>query len=109
MTVRRIARDSRLAPALPTVRYACHRPEATLLYELVDRHNPAFLAALEQDGRRLPTFMQQEFDGLSVPFPLRFLLATEPAAVTAVLGIVYRAIATSSRAWRPWCRGPGPT
>ena len=31
---------------------------------------------------------------LSVPFPLRFLFATEPAAVTAVLGIVYRAIST---------------
>ena len=30
---------------------------------------------------------------LSVPFPLRFLFATEPAALTAVLGIVYRAIA----------------
>ena len=31
---------------------------------------------------------------LNVPFPLRFLFATEPAAVTAVLGIVYRAIST---------------
>jgi len=31
---------------------------------------------------------------LSVPFPLRFLFATEPAALTAVLGIVYRAIST---------------
>ena len=30
---------------------------------------------------------------LSVPFPLRFLFATEPTALTAVLGIVYRAIA----------------
>lgn len=32
---------------------------------------------------------------LSVPFPLRFLFATEPAALTAVLGIVYRAIAVT--------------
>ena len=30
---------------------------------------------------------------LSVPFPLRFLFATEPEALSAVLGIVYRAIA----------------
>ena len=29
---------------------------------------------------------------LSVLFPLRFLFATEPEALTAVLGIVYRAI-----------------
>ena len=31
---------------------------------------------------------------LSVPFALRFLFATEPAAMGRVLGIVYRAIAT---------------
>ncbi|MEO8445776.1 MAG: transposase, partial [Gammaproteobacteria bacterium] len=141
----------------PSARYTRHRPEATLLHELVDQHYPPFLAALEQDGRMLPNFVQQEFEAylkcgllehgflrvrcsechaerlvafsckrrgfcpscgerrmvetaallvdevlprqplrqwvLSVPFPLRFLLATEPAAVTVVLGIVYRAIA----------------
>ena len=131
------------APGLPaslaTARYARHRPEATLLYELVDPHYPPFLAALERDGRTLPTFVQQEFAAyltcgrlehgflrvcctqchagrlvetaallvdeilprqplrqwvLSVPFPLRFLFGTEPAAVTAVLGIVYRAMST---------------
>jgi len=31
---------------------------------------------------------------LSVPFPLRFLLASQPAVMGKVLGIVYRAIAT---------------
>ncbi len=31
---------------------------------------------------------------LSVPFPLRFLFANNPAAMTAALGIVYRTIAT---------------
>ena len=30
---------------------------------------------------------------LSVPFPLRFLLAREPQAMRSVLGIVYRTIA----------------
>jgi hypothetical protein len=30
---------------------------------------------------------------LSVPFPLRYLFATDPAAMGAVLGIVCRAIA----------------
>jgi len=156
--VRRIERDSRLPAGLPTACYERHRPEATLLYELVDQHYPAFLAALEQAGRPLPTFVQQELAAyltcgrlehgflrarctqcpaerlvafsckrrgfcpscgarrmvetaallvdevlprqplrqwvLSVPFPLRFLFATEPAAVTAVLGIVYRAMST---------------
>jgi hypothetical protein len=139
-------------------RYERHRAETTLLYELVDQHYPAFVAALEQDGRTLPAYVQQEFAAylkcgrlehgflrvrctqchaerlvafsckrrgfcpscgarrmvetaallvdevlprqplrqwvLSVPFPLRFLFATEPAALTAVLRIVYRAIAT---------------
>ena len=31
---------------------------------------------------------------LSVPFPLRFLFARDPAVMGKVLGIVYRAIAT---------------
>jgi len=31
---------------------------------------------------------------LSVPFPLRFLFASQPAIMGKVLGIVYRAIAT---------------
>jgi len=31
---------------------------------------------------------------LSVPFPLRFLFANDPAAMTAALGIVYRTIGT---------------
>ena len=44
--------------ALAPARYARHRPEATLLYELVEQHYPAFLATLERDGRSLPTFVQ---------------------------------------------------
>ena len=31
---------------------------------------------------------------LSVPFPLRFLIASQPAVMAKALGIVYRAIAT---------------
>jgi len=31
---------------------------------------------------------------LSVPFPLRFLFASNPKAMSGVLGIVYRAIST---------------
>jgi len=33
---------------------------------------------------------------LSFPFPLRFLFASNPKAMTGVLGIVYRAIGTGS-------------
>ena len=40
------------AAALPTARYARHRPEATLLYELVDQHYPPFLAAAVTTWRK---------------------------------------------------------
>ncbi|MBL8201475.1 MAG: transposase, partial [Chromatiales bacterium] len=138
-------------------RYARHRPETTLLYQLVERHYPDFLAALADRDRHLPAHVEAEFEAylkcgrlehgflrvrcstchaerlvafsckrrgfcpscgawrmvesaallvdevlprepvrqwvLSVPFPLRFLFAAEPAAMGAVLAIVWRAIA----------------
>ena len=43
-------------------RYERHRPEATLLYQLVEQHYPAFLAALSERSRSLPGYVQQEFD-----------------------------------------------
>jgi ribosomal protein S27E len=136
--------------------YARHRPEATLLYQLVERHYPELVAAREAAGRALPKYVQEEFAAyltcgrlehgflrvrceschaeklvafsckrrgfcpscgarrmtdsaalladevlpakpirqwvLSLPLPLRFLLATDPKALTHVLGIVYRTI-----------------
>jgi hypothetical protein len=146
---------AQLRPDAP--RYERHRPETTLLYQLVDRHYPAFCAELEAHGRTLPAYVHEEFEAylkcgrleygflrarctachaerlvafsckrrgfcpscaarrmtesaallvdevlpkeplrqwvLSVPFPLRYLFATDPVAMGAVLGIVYRAIA----------------
>jgi ribosomal protein S27E len=136
--------------------YVRHRPEATLLYELVEQRYPEFVAAREVSGRPLPRYVQDEFEAylkcgrlehgflrvrceachaeklvafsckrrgfcpscgarrmtncaalladevlpakpirqwvLSLPFALRFLLATDPHALTQVLGIVYRTI-----------------
>jgi hypothetical protein len=45
----------------PVVRYERHRPEATLRYQLVEEHYPAFLAACAARGRTLPGYVQQEF------------------------------------------------
>jgi ribosomal protein S27E len=42
--------------------YARHRPEATLLYELVERHYPEFVVAREAAGRQLPKYVQEEFE-----------------------------------------------
>jgi len=136
--------------------YSRHRPEATLLYQLVAEHYPRFRDRRAAEGRALPRYVEDEFEAylrcgllehgflrvkcdacqaeklvafsckrrgfcpscgarrmvetaallvdnvlpqqpvrqwvLSLPFALRYLLATRPELVTQVLGIVYRAI-----------------
>ena len=136
--------------------YARHRPESTLLYQLVEQHYPAFREMRAMAGRSLPDYIEQEFDAylkcgrleagflrvrcehchaeklvafsckkrgfcpscgarrmaetaalladevlpegplrqwvFSLPYALRFLLATDPDALTLVLGAVYRTI-----------------
>ena len=42
--------------------YARHRPEQTLLYQLVEAHYPAFVEHLAVRGRSLPTHVQREFE-----------------------------------------------
>ena len=41
--------------------YARHRPESTLLYQIVERHYPEFLQTLGATGRSLPRHVQREF------------------------------------------------
>jgi len=136
--------------------YLRHRPEATLLYQLVAKHYPGFRNRRAAEERPLPQHVEDEFEAylkcgllehgflrvkcdacqaeklvafsckrrgfcpscgarrmaetaallvddvlpqqpvrqwvLSLPFALRYLLATRPEVVTQVLGIVYRAI-----------------
>ncbi len=42
--------------------YARHRPESTLLYQLVEQHYPAFRDLRAEAGRVLPDYVQKEFD-----------------------------------------------
>ena len=42
--------------------YARHRPERTLLYQLVAAHYPAFKAHLAAQGDGLPEYVEQEFE-----------------------------------------------
>ena len=42
--------------------YVRHRPEWTVLYQLVERHYPDFLALREAAGRPLPRYVQDEFE-----------------------------------------------
>ena len=138
--------------------YIRHRPETTLLYQIVREYWPEFQAELASHGRHLPACVTKEFDEylkcgrleygflrvrcdtchdeklvafscknrgfcpscgarrmadsaallvdeilphqpmrqwvLSVPFPLRFLFASNPKVMSRVLAIVYRTIAT---------------
>jgi hypothetical protein len=41
---------------------ARHRPEETLLYQLVERHYPDFVAMREAADRPLPKYVQEEFE-----------------------------------------------
>ncbi len=42
--------------------YARHRPEQTLLYQLVEAHYPAFVEHLAARERTLPAHVQREFE-----------------------------------------------
>ncbi len=150
------ARHSSAPPFIEPPGYARHKPESTLLYQLVERHYPAFRELRAMAGRSLPDYIEEEFDAylkcgrleegflrvrcehchaeklvafsckkrgfcpscgarrmaetaalladevlperplrqwvLSLPYALRFLLATDPDALTLVLGAVYRTI-----------------
>ena len=43
------------------VRYEFHRPENTLLYQLVDAHYPAFAHRLAAQGSSLRDYVQRKF------------------------------------------------
>ncbi len=42
--------------------YVRHRPERTLLYQIVDEYYPAFKAHLAGQGTVLPGYVEQEFE-----------------------------------------------
>jgi hypothetical protein len=42
--------------------YERHRPEQTLLHQLVEEYHPAFEAQWAVEGRVLPDYVRQEFD-----------------------------------------------
>jgi len=96
MSVAARVRRPRAPPFIDPPGHARHRPEATLLYQLVGQHYP------ERPLRQ---------GVLSLPHALRFLLATNPAAHMQVLGVVYRinsrclvSQAGLKRARQRWCR-----
>ena len=55
------ARRPRAPPFIDPPGHARHRPEATLLYQLVEQHYPAFRELRAEAGRPLPDYVQAEF------------------------------------------------
>ncbi len=54
---------SEQGPQLPAgAAYARHRPEHTLLYQIVEENYPTFRDLLERQGRPLPAYVAREFD-----------------------------------------------
>ena len=50
-----------IQPNLPAV-YIRHRPETTLLYQIIQEYWPEFQAELASYGRYLPAYVTKEFD-----------------------------------------------
>jgi hypothetical protein len=46
----------------PAAVYVRHRPETTLLYQIVQEYWPEFQAELASHGKNLPTYVTKEFD-----------------------------------------------
>ncbi len=57
------ARRSRAPGFVDPPGYARHRPETTLLYQLVEQHYPAFREMRIMAARPLPVYVEEEFDG----------------------------------------------
>ena len=57
----RAAEHARAPAFIDPPGYARHRPEQTLLYQIVVQHYPAFLAVRAAQGRPLPRYVQEEF------------------------------------------------
>ena len=104
-----IGRQPQRAPDGTPVHYERHRPEQTTLYRLVQQHAATFFAQAEDAvGAGLPQFGMAQTAAhlvdhviphvpvrrwvLSLPIPLRQLLAAQPKLVTPVLQVLRRVI-----------------
>ena len=60
--VRRRSANRQASPSPGTHRYQRHRPEQTLLYQLVEQHYPVFVDHITARDATLPKYVAREFD-----------------------------------------------
>ena len=76
--------SARTAEGIPARGYARHRPEQTLLYQIVEQHYPDFLSAMEAQDRPLPGYVQDEFEAILALRPGFVLDEARPSLVNAL-------------------------
>jgi hypothetical protein len=57
-----LSHQARPEPSDTTGVYVRHRPETTLLYQIVQEYWPEFQAELASHGKYLPAYVTKEFD-----------------------------------------------
>jgi hypothetical protein len=45
-----------------TVKYERHKPEQTLLYQIIEKYSPHFLSHMRQKNKYLPKYVRSEFE-----------------------------------------------
>ncbi|MFT6271035.1 MAG: tyrosine-protein phosphatase YwqE [Alphaproteobacteria bacterium] len=58
----KIQRRTNVPAIRQSEQYKRHRPETTLLYQLVERYYPSFTVNLAEQGKYLPKYVKREFD-----------------------------------------------
>ena len=72
-----------------TGRYQSHRPEQTLLYQIVDEYYPAFAALMAEQGKELPGYVQRKLlisSVLPAPRFIKFLKTKGPRDTLIFIG-----------------------
>ena len=67
------------SPGGGAFRYARHRPERTLLYQLVEEYYPAFLSQLAAEGTEFPGYVEREFEDYLKCGRLEHVLRCKPS------------------------------
>nr|QCW05965.1 ISCR1 [Acinetobacter baumannii] len=100
--------SARNARASQVPNYERHRPEQTLLYQLVQQHYPVFKSSLDDQGQSLPRYVQREFEDFLQCGRLEYgfcvcavkIVITSVWSLSAANGVVSAPAAVPAGWWR---------